>query len=90
MERKKISKRDYEGNLISIVGHEDLAASKYSEFDHEKGKDIPMTLYYYKDIHVGTWCQSQGWIFDFAENPKTLQEQVDKHNDMKNKIKEMK
>ena len=36
----------------------------------------PLTLYYGKGVHIGTWCKGQGWVFGFAYDTAEMEKQV--------------
>ena len=59
--KRKMKKATLEIELVNEFGVDDLAQSPYTE----EGKR--MTLYYYKGIHVGTWMNGEGWMFDYTK-----------------------
>lgn len=62
---KSIKKAEFEAKMIAAYGSTGLTASRYSEFDPAKGKDVPLTLYYFNDVHVGTFCKSGStWMYE--------------------------
>jgi len=59
----KITKKDYESELINIYGNKNLSYRRYTE----KHSNIKMTLYYHNGNHVGTWSADKNcliWIRD--------------------------
>ena len=68
MERTKITRKQFEAKVIEMFGLKNIHKSPFSENKIVNGnelKPIPMTLYYLTKgkIHIGTWCQGEGWIF---------------------------
>ena len=61
--KAKIKKKEFVNKLIEMFGIERLSQCSHSEMN-VNGKNIRMTLYYIDGIHAGTWCNSEGWIFD--------------------------
>jgi len=78
MKKIKISKKSFEKTLSNDFGSTDLVQSPYVE----DGKKL--TLYYLKDaekrsigkeefimdLHIATWMNGEGWVFDHAEKHK--------------------
>ena len=50
------TKREYEDIVVGIYGYENLHSSPYWETPAEpNAPPIRLTLYYYNDVHIGTW-----------------------------------
>jgi hypothetical protein len=68
--KKKVTRRAFESKLVKDFGADNLSKSAYDEMGWDNDNDCEtttrLTLYYIKDVHVGTWCKGQGWVFKHA------------------------
>lgn len=65
----KMTKGKFEEYLWQRNNKQPLEYRKYDEFDYDKQKSVPLTLYYNADGHIGTWQRdSKGgyncWTFE--------------------------
>jgi len=60
--KDKIKKTAFINKLVTMFGAENLSKRNYSEETAEGS--VTMTLYYVNNVHAGTWCRGEGWIFD--------------------------
>lgn len=68
--KEKITKKKFNGKLITDFGYENIYMTPYSE-NHVDEDGCPyvkkMTLYYTNDDkHIATWMKGKGWIFESA------------------------